>query len=64
MRRRCLLALAAFVLLVQACRSKPSPGRLIVLGLDGMDPEVVDLLMSEGKLPTSPGSGGRARTAG
>jgi len=51
MRRRCLLALAAFVLLVQACRSKPSPGRLIVLGLDGMDPEVVDLLMSEGKLP-------------
>ncbi len=25
--------------------------RIIVLGLDGMDPETVDLLMSEGKLP-------------
>jgi len=51
MRRRCLLALGASLLLLQACRSKPSPGRLIILGLDGMDPEVVDLLMSEGKMP-------------
>jgi tetratricopeptide (TPR) repeat protein len=51
MRRRCLLALGALVFLAQACTSKPSPGRLIILGLDGMDPEVVDLLMSEGKMP-------------
>jgi tetratricopeptide (TPR) repeat protein len=40
----CLLALGA-------CRSSSPPGRVIVLGLDGMDPETVDLLMSEGKLP-------------
>src|SRR5437870_6947271 len=48
------LGRAASVLLVAvtltACsRSKPS--RVIVLGLDGMDPQTVDLLMSEGKLP-------------
>ena len=48
------LGRAASVLLVAvtltACsRSKPS--HVIVLGLDGMDPQTVDLLMSEGKLP-------------
>ena len=43
-----LLALA----LVLACSRAGAPGgRVIVLGLDGVDPEVVDLLMSEGKLP-------------
>lgn len=47
--RRAVLLLAT-VLLIGACsRSKPS--RVIVLGLDGMDPRTVDLLMSEGKLP-------------
>ncbi|MGH7823290.1 MAG: alkaline phosphatase family protein, partial [Candidatus Binatia bacterium] len=40
----CLLALAA-------CSSTPEPSRLLVLGLDGMDPRAVDLLMSEGKMP-------------
>ena len=43
-------ALVAVLLIIAACsRSKPS--RVIVLGLDGMDPRTVDLLMSEGKLP-------------
>jgi predicted AlkP superfamily phosphohydrolase/phosphomutase/Tfp pilus assembly protein PilF len=31
--------------------SRGSGGRVMVLGLDGMDPQTVDLLMSEGKLP-------------
>ncbi|MEM6795270.1 MAG: alkaline phosphatase family protein [Acidobacteriota bacterium] len=29
----------------------PERGRVLILGLDGMDPQTVDLLMSEGKLP-------------
>jgi tetratricopeptide (TPR) repeat protein len=41
--------MAAAVVLGGCGRSKPS--RVIVLGLDGMDPRTVDLLMSEGKLP-------------
>jgi tetratricopeptide (TPR) repeat protein len=46
-------ALAAFVLLAPGCRSgTEAPGRVIVLGLDGMDPQVVDLLMAEGKMPS------------
>ena len=52
--RRGMLArlgvIAGLVLLVAACGSD-RPGRVIVLGLDGMDPQTVDLLMSEGKLP-------------
>jgi predicted AlkP superfamily phosphohydrolase/phosphomutase/Flp pilus assembly protein TadD len=43
--------LAAALLLLQGCRSEPTPGRVVVLGFDGMDPQAVDLLMSEGKLP-------------
>jgi len=38
-------------LVLSACSSKPTPGRVMVLGLDGMDPETIDLMMSEGKLP-------------
>jgi tetratricopeptide (TPR) repeat protein len=41
-----LLALCA-----AGCRSPSGNGRVIVLGLDGMDPQAVDLLMSEGKMP-------------
>ena len=33
-----------------AC-TREAPSRVIVLGLDGLDPKVVDLLLSEGKLP-------------
>ena len=43
-------SLLALALAFTACsRSKPS--RVMVLGLDGMDPRTVDLLMSEGKMP-------------
>jgi predicted AlkP superfamily phosphohydrolase/phosphomutase len=33
-----------------ACRAE-GPGRVFVLGLDGADPQTIDLLMSENKLP-------------
>jgi tetratricopeptide (TPR) repeat protein len=33
------------------CDSPAAPGRIIVLGIDGLDPQALDLLMSEGKLP-------------
>jgi len=50
MPRRRAAALIAVVLSFAACsRSKPS--RVLVIGLDGMDPRTVDLLMSEGKMP-------------
>jgi len=38
----------AFVL---ACSPRQQDSRVLILGLDGMDPVAVDLLMSEGKLP-------------
>jgi predicted AlkP superfamily phosphohydrolase/phosphomutase/Tfp pilus assembly protein PilF len=45
-----LAALAASLTL--ACGFfAPEPGRILVLGLDGMDPRTLDLLMSEGKMP-------------
>ncbi|HXK24330.1 MAG TPA: alkaline phosphatase family protein [Myxococcota bacterium] len=48
------IALCALLLcassVASACRSSSS-GHVLVLGLDGMDPEVVDLLLSEGELP-------------
>ena len=33
------------------CRSRPATSRVLVLGLDGLEPTIVDLLMAEGKLP-------------
>ena len=47
------LATAALLgaLAALACGRGDGPGRVIVLGLDGVDPATVDLLMSEGKLP-------------
>jgi len=47
--RRALLALAAGLALA-GCERAGTP-RVIVLGIDGADPEAIDLLMSEGKLP-------------
>lgn len=35
-----------------ACARAPRTGRVIVLGFDGLDPRAVDLLLSEGKLPS------------
>jgi predicted AlkP superfamily phosphohydrolase/phosphomutase/Flp pilus assembly protein TadD len=48
--RRALLVLTV-TLGLAGCGSGTGGGRVIVLGLDGMDPQVVDLLMSEGKMP-------------
>lgn len=45
------MAAAALVASGAACSRSPRPGRVIVLGLDGMDPRTLDLLMSEGKMP-------------
>jgi len=50
MRTARVLALSA-LLLASACQRTATPGRVVVLGLDGMDPETVDLLMAEGKMP-------------
>jgi predicted AlkP superfamily phosphohydrolase/phosphomutase len=46
-----LLGLAALLPLLVACERRGSSGRVIVLGLDGMDPQAVDLMVKEGKLP-------------
>ena len=45
-----LCSLCGLLGLVACGGSEPAP-RVIVLGLDGLDPETVDLLMSEGKMP-------------
>lgn len=34
-----------------SCGGSSEGGRVLILGLDGLDPQVIDLLMSEGKLP-------------
>ncbi len=47
---RYLLALLLPILLA-ACGAPEDGGRVLVLGLDGMDPRTIDLLMSEGKMP-------------
>jgi tetratricopeptide (TPR) repeat protein len=49
--RTVLLVSCAVALLALGCGRGEKPGRVIVLGLDGVDPATVDLLMSEGKLP-------------
>jgi len=50
-RALALLAAAALLFPALACSRGEKPARVIVLGLDGADPETIDLLMSEGKLP-------------
>lgn len=66
-RRRVALALL-LVLLLCGCSRTPQSGRVIVLGLDGVDPDVVDLLVAEGKLPhfaalRAQGASGRLRSS-
>lgn len=51
---RVSLALPSLLLacgLTLACGSETERSRVLVLGLDGLDPQTVDLLMSEGKMP-------------
>ena len=50
-RRLLIAATLLCVFLLAGCASGAGTGRVIVLGLDGVDPDIVDLLMSEGKLP-------------
>jgi predicted AlkP superfamily phosphohydrolase/phosphomutase/Flp pilus assembly protein TadD len=55
MRRARLALLSLLVVLVAASAavscSRRGATRVIVLGLDGMDPQTIDLLMAEGKMP-------------
>ena len=48
---RWLLLFAGVLPLLAGCTSKPPAGRVLLVGLDGMDPQTVDLLIAEGKLP-------------
>jgi len=49
-RVRCLVAVVVLLGLTHGCGGD-RPGRVLVLGLDGVDPRIVELLMAEGKLP-------------
>ena len=51
MRNRWFLVLVFVAALSAGCATRESPPHVIILGLDGVDPDVVDLLSSEGKLP-------------
>ena len=58
---------AALVLAIVAgarCDRGSGPGRVLVLGFDGLDPDVVDLLMSEGRLPHFGSCDWKARSGG
>jgi predicted AlkP superfamily pyrophosphatase or phosphodiesterase len=46
-----LLLTALLALVASGCSRDAARGRVIVLGLDGVDPDVVELLISEGQLP-------------
>jgi predicted AlkP superfamily phosphohydrolase/phosphomutase/Flp pilus assembly protein TadD len=48
--RLSVVLLAMLALAIVACERGHAP-RVIVLGIDGADPETIDLLLSEGKLP-------------
>ena len=48
---RVALTIAIAGLAVSGCTPGPARQRVLVLGLDGIDPDVVDLLVSEGQLP-------------
>jgi predicted AlkP superfamily phosphohydrolase/phosphomutase/Flp pilus assembly protein TadD len=63
-----LTPLLALLVGLLCCRQRPQSSRILVLALDGMEPAVVDLLMSEGKLPNfaklrQEGAYGRLRSA-
>ncbi len=49
--RPALIVAALAALLGTACSKASDSGKVIVLGIDGLEPTVVDLLMSEGKMP-------------
>ncbi len=51
MKLRALLPVLLLTILLACGGSEEQPARVLILGLDGMDPQTVDLLMSEGKMP-------------
>jgi tetratricopeptide (TPR) repeat protein len=56
------------LLVLAACQRAPGAGRVIVLGLDGVDPDAVALLVAEGRLPhfaalRRDGASGRLRSS-
>ncbi|MDX2166379.1 MAG: alkaline phosphatase family protein [Deltaproteobacteria bacterium] len=69
MPRRALIPLLLLLALFGCARApQPEAGRVIVLGLDGVDPDVVDMLVAEGKLPhfaelRAGGASGRLRSS-
>ncbi len=51
-RAACICLALALVVAPTACRTAPqTPARTIVLGIDGLDPQTIDLLMAEGRMP-------------
>ena len=46
-----LTSCALLLLLFVHCGPREQTSRVLILGLDGLDPQTIDLLMSEGKLP-------------
>ena len=51
MRIRSALLLLVVALVLASCGGNPPEGKVILLGIDGLDPLAIDLLMSEGELP-------------
>jgi predicted AlkP superfamily phosphohydrolase/phosphomutase/Tfp pilus assembly protein PilF len=52
LRRIAALFLALMFASTMACTRVPPGGKVIVLGLDSLDPLVIDTMLAEGKLPT------------
>ena len=48
---RKIATLLLCICLLGSCTREASPGKVVVLGLDGLEPTAIDLLMSEGKMP-------------
>jgi len=48
---RSVLLVVAVAWSLMSCGGGSPDGKVIVLGIDGLDPQAIDLLMSEGKLP-------------
>ena len=44
-------AALVFLLVLLSCGGEERPSRVLLLGIDGLDPQTIDQLMSEGKLP-------------
>ena len=50
-RSRYLILLAVLLMVNLAACNREQPSRVILLGIDGLDPLTIDLLLSEGELP-------------